>query len=61
MPWRAKRSIDKAIVLEAMEEAITRAAKARYGVENEIRAEIDPKTGEIRLNRLLHGGRKGRE
>ncbi|MDO9218422.1 MAG: NAD(P)H-dependent oxidoreductase subunit E, partial [Lacisediminimonas sp.] len=40
-------------VLQAMEEAITRAAKARYGAENEIRAEIDPKSGEIRLNRLL--------
>jgi len=36
-----------------MEEAITRAAKARYGAENEIRAEIDAKTGETRLNRLL--------
>ncbi len=48
-----EKSIDKAIVLEAMEDAITRAAKARYGVENEIRAEIDPKSGETRLNRLL--------
>jgi transcription termination/antitermination protein NusA len=48
-----EKSIDKGIVLEAMEEAITRAAKARYGVENEIRAEIDPKSGETRLNRLL--------
>jgi transcription termination/antitermination protein NusA len=48
-----EKSIDKAVVLEAMEDAITRAAKARYGVENEIRAEIDAKTGETRLNRLL--------
>ncbi len=48
-----EKTIDKAIVLEAMEDAITRAAKARYGQENEIRAEIDPKTGETRLNRLL--------
>ncbi len=48
-----EKVIDKSIVLEAMEEAITRAAKARYGAENEIRAEIDAKTGEIRLNRLL--------
>jgi transcription termination/antitermination protein NusA len=48
-----EKSIDKSIVLEAMEEAITRAAKARYGVENEIRAQIDPRTGETRLNRLL--------
>jgi transcription termination/antitermination protein NusA len=48
-----EKVIDKGIVLEAMEDAITRAAKARYGVENEIRAEIDPRTGETRLNRLL--------
>jgi N utilization substance protein A len=48
-----EKSIDKSVVLQAMEEAITRAAKARYGAENEIRAEIDPKTGETRLNRLL--------
>ena len=48
-----EKSIDKAVVLEAMEDAITRAAKARYGVENEIRAEIDPRSGETRLNRLL--------
>ena len=48
-----EKSIDKAIVLEAMEDAMTRAAKQRYGMENEIRAEIDSKTGETRLNRLL--------
>ncbi len=48
-----EKTIDKSVVLEAMEEAITRAAKARYGAENEIRAEIDPKSGEMRLNRLL--------
>ncbi len=48
-----EKSIDKSIVLEAMEEAITKAAKARYGQENEIRAEIDPRSGETRLNRLL--------
>jgi transcription termination/antitermination protein NusA len=48
-----EKSIDKSIVLEAMEDAITRAAKQKYGLENEIRAEIDPRTGEQRLNRLL--------
>jgi transcription termination/antitermination protein NusA len=48
-----EKTIDKSVVLQAMEEAITRAAKARYGAENEIRAEIDPKSGEMRLNRLL--------
>jgi len=48
-----EKSIDKRIVLEAMEDAMTRAAKQRYGMENEIRAEIDARTGETRLNRLL--------
>jgi N utilization substance protein A len=48
-----EKSIDKSIVLEAMEDAMTRAAKQRYGLENDIRAEIDPRTGETRLNRLL--------
>ncbi len=48
-----EKSIDKFVVLEAMEEAIQKAARLRYGTENEIRAEIDPKTGETRLYRLL--------
>ena len=48
-----EKSIDKSVVLQAMEEAIQQAAKARYGAENEIRAEIDPRSGETRLNRLL--------
>jgi N utilization substance protein A len=47
------KAIDKTVVLQAMEDAIQRAARSRYGQENEIRAEIDPKSGEIRLNRLL--------
>jgi N utilization substance protein A len=48
-----EKSIDKSVVITAMEDAIQRAARSRYGAENEIRAEIDPKTGEMRLNRLL--------
>jgi len=48
-----EKAIDKAVVIAAMEDAIQRAARSRYGSENEIRAEIDPKTGEIRLSRLL--------
>ena len=47
------KSIDKAIVIAAMEDAIQKAAKSRYGAENEIRAEIDPRTGEMKLSRLL--------
>src|SRR6202789_565102 len=48
------KSIDKTVVLHAMEEAMQRAAKARYGSENEIRVEIDPKTGETHVSRYLH-------
>ena len=48
-----EKSIDREIVIHAMEDAIQKAAKSRYGSENEIKAEIDVKTGEIRLARLL--------
>src|SRR5580704_3431696 len=48
------KSIDKSVVLHAMEEAMQRAAKARYGSENEIRVDIDPKTGETHVSRYLH-------
>ena len=48
------KSIDKTVVLGAMEEAMQRAAKARYGSENEIRVEIDPRTGETNVSRYLH-------
>ncbi len=48
-----EKTIDKTVVIAAMEEAIQKAARSRYGAENEIRAEIDAKTGDIRLHRLL--------
>jgi len=48
-----EKSIDRKIVLQAMEDAIQKAAKSRYGAENDIRCEIDPKTGETRLTRVL--------
>ena len=48
-----EKSIDRTIVIEAMEDAIQRAARARYGAENDIRAKIDPKGGETRLWRVL--------
>ncbi|MBL8781759.1 MAG: transcription termination/antitermination protein NusA [Alphaproteobacteria bacterium] len=47
-----EKSIDKQVVISAMEEAIQKAAKSRYGQDNEIKAEIDSKTGETRLHRL---------
>ena len=48
-----EKAIDRQVVIMAMEDAIQQAAKSRYGSENEIKAEVDPKTGEIRLARLL--------
>ena len=47
-----EKSIDKAIVIEAMEEAIEKAAKSRYGQEHDIRANIDVDTGEQTLWRV---------
>src|SRR6201996_293804 len=47
-------NIDKTVVIAAMEEAMQRAAKARYGSENEIRVTIDPKTGETHVSRYLN-------
>jgi N utilization substance protein A len=49
-----EKSIDKSVVIHAMEEAMQRAAKSRYGAENEIRVEIDSKTGETHISRYLH-------
>ncbi len=48
-----EKSIDKAIVLEAIEEAIQKAAKLRYGSELDIRANLDPVTGEMALKRVV--------
>lgn len=48
-----EKIIDKAIVIEAMEDAIQRAAKQRYGQENDIRAKLDGETGDLRLWRVV--------
>jgi transcription termination/antitermination protein NusA len=48
-----EKVIDRQIVLAAMEDAIQKAARSRYGSETEVRAEINPRTGEIALSRLL--------
>src|SRR6516225_8784363 len=48
-----EKSIDRGIVIAAMEDAIQKPARSRYGSETEVRAEINPKTGEMRLSRLL--------
>src|SRR4026209_2335151 len=48
-----EKSIDRGIVISAMEDAIAKAAKSRYGAETEVRAEINPKSGELRLSRHM--------
>ncbi|MEH6757639.1 MAG: transcription termination factor NusA [Parasphingorhabdus sp.] len=49
----SEKMIDKSIVVEAMEEAIQKAARARYGAENDIRAKLDLQTGDLRLWRVV--------
>ncbi|MEQ8558430.1 MAG: transcription termination factor NusA [Henriciella sp.] len=47
-----EKAIDRNIVIEAMQEAIEKAAKSRYGQEHDIRALIDADTGEQTLWRI---------
>lgn len=49
----SEKMIDREIVIEAMEEAIQKSARNRYGAENDIRAKLDPVTGELRLWRVV--------
>src|SRR5476649_2655375 len=46
-----EKNIDREEVLEAMEQAIQKAGRAKYGHEKDIRATIDRKTGDVRLSR----------
>lgn len=48
-----EKSIDRTIVIQAMADAIQKAARSRYGQETNVKADIDPKTGDIKLQRLL--------
>ncbi len=48
-----EKSIDKEIVIEAIEEAIQKAARSRYGAEHDIRVKIDTKTGETAITRVV--------
>ncbi len=48
-----EKSIEKSLVIEAMEDALARAARSRYGHETNVKAEINPSTGETKLWRLL--------
>lgn len=46
-----EKGIEREEVLEAMEQAIQKAGRAKYGHEKDIRAIIDRKTGDVRLSR----------
>ena len=48
-----EKSIDREQVLEAMEQAIQKAGRSKYGQEHDIRAVIDRKSGEISLARYI--------
>ena len=47
-----EKNIDREIVIEAMEEAIQKAGRSKYGHDQDIRAKIDRKTGDIALQRF---------
>jgi N utilization substance protein A len=46
-----EKMIEREEVLEAMEQAMSKAGRAKYGQEKDIRATIDRKNGEVRLSR----------
>ena len=48
-----EKSIDKEIILSSMESAIQKAARTRFGSENNIRAKIDRESGNISLHKVL--------
>ena len=48
-----EKAIDKEIVISAMANAIEKAAKSRYGQDTNVHVQVDPKTGDINLKRLL--------
>ena len=48
-----EKSIDQEIVLSSMESAIQKAAKTKFGFDNDIRATIDRESGDINLHKVL--------
>ena len=45
-----EKSIDTDSVFGAMEQALEKAARVKYGMERDIRVEINRETGDIKLN-----------
>jgi len=48
-----EKGIEKEVVIEAIEDALQKAARARYGAEHDIRVKIDTKTGETSQKRII--------
>ena len=48
-----EKCIDKEIILSSMESAIQKAAKTKFGSENDIRAKIDRESGDISIHKVL--------
>ncbi len=48
-----EKGIDREEVIDAMEQAIQKAGRSKYGHEHDIRATIDRKSGEIQLARYM--------
>ena len=48
-----EKSIDKELIIDSMENGIAKAAKSKFGAENEIKVEIDRQSGDIGIYRKL--------
>jgi len=48
-----EKGLAKEQILEAMESAIQKAARSKYGYENDIRVNIDRKTGEVTISKCV--------
>ena len=48
-----EKSIDKELIIGSMENGIAKAAKSKFGSENEIKVEIDRESGDIGIFRIL--------
>ena len=48
-----EKMIEKEIVISALEEAISKAAKSNYGEENEVIVEINQENGDISISRKM--------
>ena len=48
-----EKGIERDEVLYAMEQAIQKAARAKYGFEKDVRAKVDPETGDVSIWKVL--------